>query len=58
MMTFLLSSVLQMMEDGKTLIVVHMAAGQLFSIDVETGASSLIDLGGVLVHGDGLVSIE
>lgn len=42
-------------DDGKTLIVVNMSSGELFAVDPATGKASLIDLGGVLVHGDGLV---
>jgi len=42
-------------EDEKTLIVVHMVAGELYAVDTETGEASLIDLGGAKVYGDGLV---
>lgn len=49
------SFVLKVADDGKTLIVVNMASGELFAVDPENGKAALIDLGGVLVHGDGLV---
>jgi sugar lactone lactonase YvrE len=42
--------------DGRTLIIVHTAAGKLFRVDPETGATAFIDLGGgSLPNGDGLV---
>ena len=41
-------------EDG-TLIVVNMAAGELYTVDPTTGQTSMIDVGGVLLNGDGLV---
>lgn len=42
-------------DDGSVLIVANSQAGQIFTVDPETGAAALIDLGGVLVHADGLV---
>jgi hypothetical protein len=42
--------------DGKTLIVVNSAKGALYTVDAETGASGLIDLGGATVQtGDGIL---
>jgi sugar lactone lactonase YvrE len=42
--------------DGKTLIVVNSATGQLFTVDATTGESALIDLGGGSVRtGDGIL---
>ena len=42
--------------DGKTLIAVQSNTGKLFTIDPNTGATRLIDLGGAtLVNGDGLL---
>lgn len=45
----------QVTDDGKTLLVVNMAAGELYTVDPESGEVSLVDLGGVSVHGDGMV---
>lgn len=45
----------QVSDDGKTLLIVNTASGELFTVDPESGEATLIDLGGVLVHGDGLV---
>lgn len=41
--------------NGTTLIVANSAAGELYTVDPETGVASSIDLGGVDVSGDGLV---
>ncbi len=42
--------------DGKTLIVVNSGKGELYTVDAETGASKLIDLGGGTVPtGDGIL---
>jgi sugar lactone lactonase YvrE len=42
--------------DGKTLIAVQSGAKKLYTIDAETGATKLIDLGGYdLANGDGLL---
>lgn len=42
--------------DGKTLIAVNSTKGELYAIDPATGASALIDLGGVSVAtGDGIL---
>ena len=42
--------------DGKTLIAVQSNTGKLFTIDPNTGATRLIDLGGAtLINGDGLL---
>ena len=42
--------------DGKTLIAVQSNTGKLFTIDPNTGATHLIDLGGAtLLNGDGLL---
>jgi sugar lactone lactonase YvrE len=42
--------------DGRTLIVVNSSKGELYTIDPTTGASALIDLGGVSVAtGDGIL---
>lgn len=41
--------------DGSTLIVVNSATGQLFTVEPATGVATLIDLGGAVVNGDGLV---
>lgn len=32
-----------------------MASGQLFAVDPTSGEATAVDLGGVLVHGDGMV---
>lgn len=48
---------LQANDDGSVLIVVNSHAGQIFTVDPETGTAALIDLGGVLVHADGLVRV-
>jgi sugar lactone lactonase YvrE len=41
--------------DGKTLLVVHSNLGQLYKVDPQTGAASLVNLGGAsLTAGDGL----
>lgn len=46
----------QVTDDGKALIVVNMASGELYTVDPESGEAALIDLGGeVLLGGDGLV---
>lgn len=45
----------QVSDDGKTLLIVNTASGELFTVDAESGEATLVDLGGVLVHGDGLV---
>lgn len=47
----------QMTDDGKTLIIVNISSGELFTVDPETGTAALIDVGGVSLHGDGLVRI-
>lgn len=44
-----------MTDDGKTLIIVNISSGELFTVDPETGTAALIDVGGVSLHGDGLV---
>lgn len=49
-----LSRISQVAEDG-SLIVVHMDSGELYAVDPATGEASMIDLGGVPLHGDGLV---
>jgi sugar lactone lactonase YvrE len=42
--------------DGKTLIVVNSAKGELYTVDPDTGSSALIDLGGEFVFtGDGIL---
>ena len=42
--------------DGKTLIVVNSTKGELYTVDAESGASALIDLGGGSVPtGDGIL---
>jgi sugar lactone lactonase YvrE len=42
--------------DGKTLVVVQSATGQLFRVVAATGVTKLVDLGGALVpNGDGLL---
>jgi sugar lactone lactonase YvrE len=42
--------------DGKTLIVVNSAKGELYTVDPDTGESALIDLGGDFVFaGDGIL---
>ena len=41
--------------NGKTLIVVNSAAGELYRIDAATEAVSTIDLGGESAHGDGIL---
>lgn len=42
--------------DGRTLIAVNSSKGELYTIDATTGASALIDLGGVSVRtGDGIL---
>ncbi|CAM9350375.1 unnamed protein product [Ectocarpus fasciculatus] len=40
-------------DDGSALIVVNMQSRQLFSVDPDTGAATLIDLGGELLPGEG-----
>jgi sugar lactone lactonase YvrE len=43
-------------KDGRTLIAVNSAKGELYTIDAKTGESALIDLGGVTVPtGDGIL---
>jgi hypothetical protein len=43
-------------KDGRTLIVVNSAKGELYTVNAATGASALIDLGGASVAaGDGLL---
>ncbi|CAM9764608.1 unnamed protein product [Ectocarpus sp. 12 AP-2014] len=44
-------------DDGSALIIVNTEAQQLFAVDPDTGAATLIDLGGELIpgRGDGLV---
>ncbi|CAM9340050.1 unnamed protein product [Ectocarpus sp. 6 AP-2014] len=42
-------------DDGSKLIIVNSQSQQLFTVDPETGDASLIDLGGELPGGDGLV---
>ncbi|CAM9436774.1 unnamed protein product [Laminaria digitata] len=46
---------IEISDDGKTLLVVNMASGQLFAVDPTSGEAATVDLGGVLVHGDGMV---
>ena len=41
--------------DGKTLIVVNSFFGEIYTVDPATGYADLIDLGGAVVNGDGLV---
>ena len=42
--------------DGGTLIIVNSSKGELYTVDPETGESSLIDLGGdTVVSGDGIL---
>jgi hypothetical protein len=42
--------------DGRTLIVVNSAKGELYTVDAATGDSAAIDLGGSTVHtGDGIL---
>lgn len=48
----------QITDDEETLIVANMGSGELFAVNPETGDSALIDLGGVLLHGDGMVNLE
>ena len=49
----------QATDDGKTLIIVNMASGELYTVDPQSGEAAQIDLGGVLVQGgDGLVRIS
>ncbi len=44
--------------DGRALLVVNSATGQLFRVDPRTGAARPVDLGGaVLTNGDGLLRI-
>lgn len=46
----------QVTDDGKTLIVVNMATGNLYTVDPQSGEAAQIDLGGVLLKGgDGMV---
>jgi sugar lactone lactonase YvrE len=41
--------------DGKSLLIVHSARGELYLVDKETGDATLVDLGGSsLTNGDGL----
>ncbi len=40
---------------GKTLIVVNSFFGEIYTVDPGTGHADLIDLGGAVVNGDGLV---
>ncbi len=42
-------------QDGSTLIVVSAFLGELYRVDPATGVATLIDLGGAVVNGDGLV---
>ncbi|CBN74873.1 superoxide dismutase [Ectocarpus siliculosus] len=44
-------------DDGSALVIVNMESQQLFAVDPDTGAATLIDLGGELLpgRGDGLV---
>ena len=46
---------LQATDDGSALIISNISAGELYKVDPETGAATLIDMGGVAVNGDGLV---
>jgi hypothetical protein len=41
--------------NGRTLIIVNAFFGELFTVDPKTGVATLIDLGGEIVNGDGLV---
>lgn len=43
--------------NGKVLIVVNSAFGEIYTVDPGTGLASVIDLGGDVVNGDGLVLI-
>lgn len=36
--------------------MVNMVSGELFTVDPETGHAALVDLGGILLHGDGMVN--
>ncbi|CAM9898713.1 unnamed protein product [Scytosiphon promiscuus] len=49
------SNGIEITDDEETLIVVNMAAGELFTVDPATGNATLVDLGGVSLHGDGMV---
>lgn len=49
--------VVQATDDGKTLIVANMFSGEVYTVDPETGIATVIDLGGAVVHGDGLVRL-
>ena len=42
-------------DDGSMIIVSNTLAGELFTVDPETGDAAAINLGGVVVPGDGLV---
>lgn len=44
----------QATDDG-TLIVANGSTGELYKVDPETGVSTVIDLGGEVLGGDGLV---
>ena len=44
-------------QDGSTLFVVNSSTGQLFTVDPATGVATLIDLGGAVINGDGLVLV-
>ena len=43
--------------NGKSLIVVNSAFGEIYTVDPQTGVADSIDLGGEVVNGDGLVLI-
>lgn len=50
-----LTLLFQATDDDSVLIVANTGAGKIFTVDPDTGTAALIDLGGVLVYGDGLV---
>lgn len=45
-------------DDDSMLIIAVMATSELYLVDAETGAASLIDLGDGAVSGDGVVRAE
>lgn len=42
---------------GKVLIIVNSFAGEIYTVDPDTGQARAIDLGGVVVNGDGLLLV-
>ncbi|HSF85560.1 MAG TPA: superoxide dismutase [Acidimicrobiia bacterium] len=45
-------------EVGNQLVIVNSFFGEVYTVDPATGAASLIDLGGAVVNGDGLVLLS